>query len=167
MAVTSSGTAVVTLPTATQILITRTFDAPRQCVYAAWTTPDLNQTLVGGDRGVVTVTMSTCGSVGPGAISQASGGFEVPSRWYREIVPNERIVATEVFEGMAGAEAVSNVYVHRAGWAHHVTILGSTRARSTGTHTSTRAWKAACKRRGSSRAESRAHAPSEMITPAA
>jgi hypothetical protein len=40
-AVTSSGTAVVTLPTDTQILITREFNAPRHLVYrqpeaAAW-----------------------------------------------------------------------------------------------------------------------------------
>jgi uncharacterized protein YndB with AHSA1/START domain len=38
---TSSGTATVTLPTDTEILITREFDAPRHLVYRAWTTPDL------------------------------------------------------------------------------------------------------------------------------
>src|SRR5262245_62543968 len=41
MAVTSSGTAEVTLPTDDQILITREFDAPRELVYKAWTTPEL------------------------------------------------------------------------------------------------------------------------------
>jgi uncharacterized protein YndB with AHSA1/START domain len=35
MAMTSSGAAVVTLPTDTQILITRTFEAPRHLVYKA------------------------------------------------------------------------------------------------------------------------------------
>ena len=39
--VTSSGTAMVTLPTDEQILITREFDAPRHLVYKAWTTPEL------------------------------------------------------------------------------------------------------------------------------
>jgi hypothetical protein len=39
MAVTSSGTAKVTLPADEQILITREFDAPRHLVYRAWTTP--------------------------------------------------------------------------------------------------------------------------------
>jgi hypothetical protein len=38
---TSSGTAVVTLPTDTQILITREFNAPKHLVYKAWTTPEL------------------------------------------------------------------------------------------------------------------------------
>ena len=37
----SSGTAVVTLPTDTQILITREFSAPKHLVYRAWTTPEL------------------------------------------------------------------------------------------------------------------------------
>jgi hypothetical protein len=37
----TSGTATVTLPTDEQILITREFDAPRQLVYRAWTTPEL------------------------------------------------------------------------------------------------------------------------------
>ena len=38
---TSSGTAVVSLPSDTQIVITREFDAPRHLVYRAWTTPEL------------------------------------------------------------------------------------------------------------------------------
>jgi hypothetical protein len=41
MAVANKGTAVVTLPTATQIQITREFDAPRHLIYKAWTTPAL------------------------------------------------------------------------------------------------------------------------------
>ena len=41
MEVTSSGTAILTLPTDEQILITREFDAPKHLVYKAWTTPDL------------------------------------------------------------------------------------------------------------------------------
>ena len=40
-AMTSSGTAKVTLPTDEQILITREFDAPKHLVYKAWTTPEL------------------------------------------------------------------------------------------------------------------------------
>jgi uncharacterized protein YndB with AHSA1/START domain len=38
----------------------------------------------------------------------ANGGFEVAFHGeYREIVPNERIVSTEVFEGMPDAAALS------------------------------------------------------------
>jgi uncharacterized protein YndB with AHSA1/START domain len=40
----------------------------------------------------------------------ANEGFEVAFHGeYREIVPNERIVTTEVFEGMPDAEAVDHV----------------------------------------------------------
>jgi uncharacterized protein YndB with AHSA1/START domain len=53
-AATSSGTAVVTLPSDTQILITRDFNAPRHLVFRAWTTPDLIRRWWSGDRGEVT-----------------------------------------------------------------------------------------------------------------
>ena len=36
-----TGKATVTLPSDTEILITREFDAPRRLVYRAWTTPEL------------------------------------------------------------------------------------------------------------------------------
>ena len=40
----------------------------------------------------------------------ANGGFEVGFHGeYREIVPNERIVSTEVYEGMPDAEALDTV----------------------------------------------------------
>ena len=50
-AVTSSGTATVTLPTDEQILITREFDAPKHLVYKAWTTPELVKRWWSGQRG--------------------------------------------------------------------------------------------------------------------
>ena len=55
MAVTSSGTATVTLPTDEQILITREFDAPKQLVYKAWTTPELVKRWWHANRGEVTL----------------------------------------------------------------------------------------------------------------
>ena len=51
---TSNGRAVVTLPSDTQILITREFDVPRHLVYQAWTTPELIRRWWAGDRGEVT-----------------------------------------------------------------------------------------------------------------
>ena len=50
VAVTSSGTAKVTLPTDTQILITREFDAPKHLVYRAFTTPELIERWWSGER---------------------------------------------------------------------------------------------------------------------
>jgi uncharacterized protein YndB with AHSA1/START domain len=108
-AVTSSGTAVVTLPADTQILITRDFAAPRHLVYKAWTTPELIKRWWAGDRGEVT-TVEVDLRVG-GAwryVMTANGGFEVAFHGeYLELIPGERIVSTEIFEGMPDAAAVN------------------------------------------------------------
>jgi uncharacterized protein YndB with AHSA1/START domain len=54
----------------------------------------------------------------------ADGGFEVGFHGeYREIVPNERIVSTEVFEGMPDAEAVDTMTLTEAGGRTKLTIL--------------------------------------------
>ena len=100
-AMTTSGTAKVTLPTDEQILITREFDAPRQLVYKAWTTPELVKRWWSGHRGEVTsaeIDLRVGGSWR--YVMIASGGFEVAFHGeFREIVPDERIVTTEMYEG--------------------------------------------------------------------
>jgi uncharacterized protein YndB with AHSA1/START domain len=110
-ATTSSGTAVVTLPTDTQIQITREFNAPRHLVYRAWTTPELIRRWWAGDHGEVT-SIEVDLRVG-GAwryVMTANGGFEVAFHGeYREVVPDERIVSTEIYEGVPDAQAVSTV----------------------------------------------------------
>ena len=109
--VTSSHTAVVTLPTDTQILITREFAAPKHLVYQAWTTPDLIKRWWSGDRGDVTSVEVDLRVGGTWRyVMTANAGFEVAFHGeYREIVPNERIVATEVYEGMPDAYAITTV----------------------------------------------------------
>jgi uncharacterized protein YndB with AHSA1/START domain len=93
--------AKVTLPTDEQILITRQFDAPRHLVYKAWTTPELVRRWWAGRRGemqVVDIDLRVGGTWRYVLI--ANGGYEVAFHGeYREIVPNERIVTTEVYEG--------------------------------------------------------------------
>jgi len=110
-AATSSGTAVVTLPTETQILITREFAAPRHLVYRAWTTPELVRRWWSAKRGKVTVADIDLRVGGTWRwVMVTEGGFEVAFHGeYRELVPNERIVCTEVYEGMADAEALNNI----------------------------------------------------------
>ena len=105
---TSSGTAKVTLPTDEQILITREFNAPKHLVYKAWTTPDLVKRWWSAERGQVTLAEIDLRVGGTWRwVMVANGGFEVGFHGeYREIVPNERLVHTEVFEGMPDAEAV-------------------------------------------------------------
>jgi uncharacterized protein YndB with AHSA1/START domain len=108
MAVTSSRRAEVTLPEDTQILITREFDAPARLVYRAWTTPELVSRWWSGDRGTVTSVDIDLRVGGTWRfVMSANAGFEVAFHGeYREIVPAERLVWTEVFEGMPDAEAV-------------------------------------------------------------
>jgi uncharacterized protein YndB with AHSA1/START domain len=108
---TSSGTATVTLPTDTEILITREFDAPRHLVYRAWTTPELVKRWWSGQRGEVISAEIDLRVGGKWRwVMVAHGGFEVAFHGlYREIVPDERIVTTEVFEGMPEGEALNTL----------------------------------------------------------
>jgi len=101
---TSKGSATVTLPTDEQILITREFDAPKHLVYKAWTTPELVRRWWSGERGEMTIAEIDLRVGGTWRyVMVADGDLEVGFHGeFREIVPNERIVSTEVFEGMPG-----------------------------------------------------------------
>jgi uncharacterized protein YndB with AHSA1/START domain len=50
----TTSNAQVTLPADDQILITRDFNAPKELVNRAWTTPDLVKRWFGGNHGQVT-----------------------------------------------------------------------------------------------------------------
>ena len=115
---TSSRTAVVTLPTDRQIQITREFAAPRQLVYKAYTTPELIRRWWSGDRGEVTSAEVDLRVGGRWRyVMTANGGFEVAFRGeYREIVPDERLVTTEVYEGAPEGEAVvTHIFAEKDG----------------------------------------------------
>jgi uncharacterized protein YndB with AHSA1/START domain len=105
MPVPTSGTATVTLPTDEQILITREFDAPRHVVWRAWTTPELVRRWWSGRRGEMTVVEMDLRVGGRWRyVMTAAEGHEVAFHGeYRDIVPEQRIVNTEVFE-MPGAD---------------------------------------------------------------
>jgi uncharacterized protein YndB with AHSA1/START domain len=110
-AATGSGSAVVTLPADEQILITREFEAPRDLVFKAYTTPELVKRWWNAKRGEVTVCEI---DLRPGGkwryVMIADGGMEVGFHGeYREIVPNERIVSTEVYEGFPDAESLNTL----------------------------------------------------------
>src|ERR1700680_4120027 len=108
MKMTNSGLAVVTLPTDTQILITRDFDAPKNLVYKAWTTPELIKRWWAGDRGEVTIAEVDLRVGGKWRyVMIANGGFEVAFHGeYREVIPNERVVSIEIFEAIPDVEVV-------------------------------------------------------------
>ncbi len=107
----NEGTAVVTLPTDTQILITREFNAPKHLVYKACTTPDLIKRWWHANRGEVTIAEMDVRVGGKWRwVMVTHSGFEVGFHGeYREVVPNERIVSTEVYEGVPDAEAVNMI----------------------------------------------------------
>jgi len=124
--VNSSGTAVVTLPSSTQVLITREFEAPRHLVYRAWTTPELIRRWWSGRRGEVTSVEVDLRVGGKWRyVMTANAGFEVAFHGeYREIVPNERLVSTDIFEGMPdGGPAITTVSFSEENGRTTLTIL--------------------------------------------
>ena len=111
---TSSAAAKVTLPTNEQILITREFDAPPHLVYRAWTTPELVKRWWSGRRGEMMLAEIDLRVGGTWRyVMIADGGQEVGFHGeFRDIVPDERIVATELYEGpwpLEGEPAVTTV----------------------------------------------------------
>ncbi len=105
------GSATVTLPSDTEILITRTFEAPRLLVWETLTTPRHLLRWWGP---------SWCPLVRCEIDLQPGGSWRYESRkddgaelaWYgtyREIVAPERIVTTEVFEPFPEAEALNTM----------------------------------------------------------
>ena len=95
----------VTTPTDTDIVLTRSFDAPRELVFDAFTRPELLKRWLGA-RGwnlvVCEVELRVGGawrfvSRGPDDNDMGHGGV------YREVVPHERLVYTEVFDNQSYA----------------------------------------------------------------
>jgi uncharacterized protein YndB with AHSA1/START domain len=111
---TNKGKAVVTLPSDTQILITREFDAPAHLVWKAWTTPELVMRWWHSNRGTMERADIDLRVGGKWRwVMIADKGFEVGFHGeYREIVPGKKLVYTEVYEGIPvgpdGEEAAIN-----------------------------------------------------------
>jgi uncharacterized protein YndB with AHSA1/START domain len=110
-AVTSSRSAVLTLPTDTQIRVTREFDAPKHLVFKAYTTPELVSKWWTAKRGTITACEIDLRVGGKWRYAMnADAGFEVAFHGeYKEVVPNEKLVSTEVFEGAPGEGTVNTV----------------------------------------------------------
>ena len=95
------GSAVVTLPSDTEILITRSFDAPAALVFEALTTPELVKRWWGFDTSVWKVCEIDLQVGGAWRYVITDGDMEVGFHGvYREIDAPHRIVSTEAFEGL-------------------------------------------------------------------
>jgi uncharacterized protein YndB with AHSA1/START domain len=105
------GSAVVTLPNDTEIVITRSFDAPAELVFKAYTTPELVKRWWGFETSEWLVCDIELRVGGPWRYvtreQTPEGPFEVGFHGeYSEIAAPRRLVSTEVFEGMPDAAAV-------------------------------------------------------------
>ncbi|HEX2135586.1 MAG TPA: SRPBCC family protein [Microvirga sp.] len=98
---TNAGTLKIAARTDRDIVLTRVFDAPRSLIFDAWTTPGLLQRWFSGPPGwslaVCDIDPRVGGSYrfvwrGPDGAEMGMCGI------YREIVPSERLVATESFD---------------------------------------------------------------------
>ena len=115
----------VTLPTDDQILISWEHDAPRHLVYKAWTTPELVRRWWSGKRGEMTTVEIDLRVGGRWRYVMATedGGEVAFSGEYREVVPDERITYTEVFEGAPEAQALTTVTFTEAAGTTTLAVL--------------------------------------------
>jgi len=100
MPVATKRTAKTTMPSETEILITREFAASRHNVWRAWTEPELLRRWWAGGHGEMQTVEVDLRVGGRWRYVLALGeGHEVAFHGdFREIVPEERIVTTEVYE---------------------------------------------------------------------
>jgi uncharacterized protein YndB with AHSA1/START domain len=124
-AASSSKKTTVRLQGDTEVLITREFDAPRQLIYKAWTTPDLVSRWWTARRGEMTLCEIDLRVGGLWRyVMVTPTGYEVAFHGqYRELVTNERIVSTEVFDPMPDAEALTTTTFTEVGGRTTLTIL--------------------------------------------
>lgn len=120
----STKTATVTLPADDQILIVREFDAPKHLVWKAWTTPELVKRWWSSDMGETTLAEIDLRVGGRWRYVMVAGDMEVGFHGeYREIVEHERLVSTEVYEGMPDAPSLNTATFEEADGRTTLTIL--------------------------------------------
>jgi uncharacterized protein YndB with AHSA1/START domain len=123
---TRTGSLTITTPSDREIAMTREFDAPRHLVFRAYTTPELLTQWLGVHAGWSMAVCEVDLRVG-GAyryVWRNEQGMEMGMRGvFREVVPNERIVATEVFdESWYPGEAVDTVVLTEQGGRTTLTL---------------------------------------------
>ena len=123
------GSAVITLPADTDIVVTRVFDAPAEKVFDAYTTPELVRRWWGFETSewlVCEVDLRVGGTWR--YVTREEAGFEVG--FHGEFLEIERphlLVSTEVYEGAPdpeGAVAVNTLTLEEVDGVTTLTVLG-------------------------------------------
>jgi uncharacterized protein YndB with AHSA1/START domain len=110
----NSGTFNITAHGDREIVVTRVFDAPRRLVFDAYTKPELVKTWLLGPDGwsmpVCEIDLRVGGKYRYVWKNDTDGSEMGMGGVYREVVPGQRIVATEVFdEAWYPGEAVDTI----------------------------------------------------------
>lgn len=95
------GSLKITTPSDREIAMTRVFDAPRRLVYDAYTKPELLKRWLGVHNGWVLAVCEIDLKVGGTYryVWRGPDGMEMGMRGvYKELIPSERVVATEKFD---------------------------------------------------------------------
>jgi uncharacterized protein YndB with AHSA1/START domain len=130
-----AATLKITTPSDREIAMTRVFDAPRDLVFKAYTTPELVKRWLGVQGGwsldVCEIDLRVGGSYR--FLWRGPNGAEMGMRGeYREIVVPERIVATEVFDqSWYSGDAVDTVELIEQGGRTTLTLTVCYNSRET------------------------------------
>lgn len=118
------GSAVITLPSDREILITRQFDAPATLVYKAYSTPELVKRWWGFETAEWLVCEIDLRVGGTWRYVIRDRGHEVGFHGeYREIDAPHRVVSTEIYEGFPDAEALNVVTLEESGGVTTMRVL--------------------------------------------
>lgn len=120
-----TGSAEVTLPSDTEILITREFDAPAELVFEVWTTPEHVRNWWGWETDPMTVCeidLRVGGEWRFVAINEGYGEVDFYGK-YLEIDRPHRLVSTEVFAPYPDSPAVNTLTLEENDGVTTMTIL--------------------------------------------
>jgi uncharacterized protein YndB with AHSA1/START domain len=124
------GSATITTPSETEILITRVFDAPAALIYRALTTPDLVKRWYGFETSEWLVCEIDLRVGGQWRFVTREGDMEIGFHGeYRELAEPHRIVQTEIYEGAPepypNDVAVNTTTLDESGGVTTMTVLVS------------------------------------------
>lgn len=125
MTIDRTGSAEVTLPSDTEILITREFDAPAELVFDVWTTPEHVRNWWGWETDPMTlceIDLRVGGKWRIVAVNEDYGEVEFYGE-YLEIDRPQRLVTTEVFTPYPDSPAVNTLTLEENDGVTTMTIL--------------------------------------------